>query len=65
MTQALTIRKTCEALGGPDEPLSDDTIYRLIKRGDLDAFKIGTRTLVTVASIEALVARAPRLAEAA
>ena len=65
MTQALTIRKTCEALGGADDPLSDDTIYRLIKRGDLDAFKVGTRTLVTVASIEAYIAKAPRLPVAA
>lgn len=64
MTQALTIRKTCEALGGADEPLSDDTVYRLIKRGDLDAFKVGTRTLVTVASLEAFIQRAPRLAAA-
>lgn len=58
--KSITIRQTCEQLG-----VSDDTIYRLIKRGDLDAFKLGTRTLVTVASIEALVARAPRLTEAA
>lgn len=65
MTQALTIRKTCEALGGADQPLSDDTVYRLIKRGDLDAFKVGTRTLVTVASLEAFIQRAPRLAAAA
>jgi hypothetical protein len=33
----------------------------MIGRGDLEAFKLGSRTLVSVASIEALAAGAPRL----
>ena len=61
----LTIQNTCKALGGDGDPISDDTVYRMIKRGDLVAFKIGTRTLVTTESLRAFVARAPRLSEAA
>lgn len=57
----LSIPSAANTLGG----LSRATIYRMIARKELEAVKIGTRTLVTVSSIEAYVARAPRLAEAA
>lgn len=58
----LSISETGKALGGADDPLSRATIYRMINRGDLEAFKLGARTLVSLASIEALTAAAPRLA---
>lgn len=58
----LSIPETGKALGGEDDPLSRATIYRMIGRGDLEAFKLGSRTLVSVASIEACAAAAPRLA---
>lgn len=57
----LSIPETGRALGGEGDPLSRATIYRMIGRGDLEAFKVGARTLVTVASIEAMSAAAPRL----
>ncbi|HET7074028.1 MAG TPA: helix-turn-helix domain-containing protein [Mycobacterium sp.] len=37
--------------------ISDVTIYKMIKRGDLDAVKIGRLTFITQASIDAFVAR--------
>ena len=58
----LSIPETGKALGGEGDPLSRATIYRMIGRGDLEAFKLGSRTLVTLSSIEALAAAAPRLA---
>ena len=54
---ALTIPQAGAALGG----LSRATLYRMIGRGDIEAFKLGGRTLVTVASVEACAANAPRL----
>ncbi len=36
--------------------------YELIEAGEVEAIKIGRRTLITVASIKALVDRAPRQA---
>jgi hypothetical protein len=63
---ALSINETGKALGGEGHPLSRNTIYRMLARGELEAFKFGARTMVTMASIEAAVASAPRLqAEAA
>lgn len=58
----LSITETGKAFGGEGDPLSRATIYRMINRGDLEAFKLGARTFVTLASIEALTAAAPRLA---
>jgi hypothetical protein len=58
---ALSIPETGRVLGGDIDPLSRNTIYRMIGRGDLEAFKLGSRTMITVASIEALTATAPRL----
>ena len=57
----LSIAETGKALGGECDPLSRATIYRMIGRGDLEAFKLGSRTLITVASVEACAANAPRL----
>lgn len=54
----LSISDAGRALGGA----SRATIYRMINRGELEAFKLGARTLVTLASIEACAASAPRLA---
>jgi excisionase family DNA binding protein len=50
----LSIPETGKALGGENDPLSRATIYRMINRGDLEAFKVGARTLIRFASIEAL-----------
>lgn len=61
----LSIPAAGASLGGKDKPLSRATIYRMIARNDLEAFKVGTRTLVTVESIKAFAAKAPRLATAA
>jgi excisionase family DNA binding protein len=61
---ALSIPEAGKALGGAAEPLSRNTIYRMIARGDLEAIKLGSRTLVTTASIKQLAASAPRLAAA-
>ena len=60
----LSIPETGKALGGEGDPLSRATIYRMINRRELEAFKLGSRTLVTVASIEARAAAAPRLVAA-
>jgi hypothetical protein len=57
----LSISETGKALGGEGDPLSRATIYRMINRRQLEAFKLGSRTLVTVASIEAMTAAAPRV----
>lgn len=58
---SLSIPETGKALGGEGDPLSRNTIYRMIDRGELEAFKLGARTFVTYASIEARVAAAQRL----
>lgn len=47
---SLTISDTTKATG-----FGKTTTYRLIKEGRLTAVKIGRRTLVTVASIKALL----------
>lgn len=52
----LSIEETCKYLGG----LSKQTIYRMIGRGELEAIKIGTRTLVTTSSIKSAVENAER-----
>lgn len=57
----LSISETGKTLGGEGDPLSRATIYRMINRGELEAFKLGSRTLVSVASIEAMTTNAPRL----
>jgi excisionase family DNA binding protein len=47
---ALTVSDTTKATG-----FGKTTTYKLIKEGKLTAVKIGRRTLVTVASIKALL----------
>jgi excisionase family DNA binding protein len=47
----LSIKETRKALG-----LGRTTIYKLLAKGQLDRVKAGTRTLVTVSSIERLLA---------
>jgi len=46
----LSISETCAALS-----LSRSSIYKLINSGRLRTLKIGSRTLITVESIKALV----------
>lgn len=46
---AYSINRTAKALG-----VGRSTIYKLIKTGQIDAIKIGTRTLITTASIARL-----------
>ncbi|WP_283938399.1 helix-turn-helix domain-containing protein [Sphingomonas alba] len=57
----LSIAETGRVLGGDGSRLSRATIYRMIARGQLEAFKLGSRTLITVASIERCAQTAPRL----
>ena len=47
---AYSINRSAKALG-----VGRSTIYKLIKTGQIDALKIGTRTLVTTASIARLM----------
>ncbi|MGV2495981.1 helix-turn-helix domain-containing protein [Pelagerythrobacter aerophilus] len=46
---AYSINRTAKVLG-----VGRSTIYKLIKTGQVDALKIGTRTLITTASIARL-----------
>ncbi|WP_294210999.1 helix-turn-helix domain-containing protein [uncultured Sphingomonas sp.] len=50
----LSIKETRKALG-----LGRTTIYKLLAAGQLDRVKAGTRTLVTISSIERMLASAP------
>ncbi|MGR6329079.1 helix-turn-helix domain-containing protein [Sphingomonas sp. XXL09] len=50
----LSINETRQALG-----LGRTTIYKLLAAGKLDRKKAGTRTLITVSSIERLLAPEP------
>lgn len=43
---AISINRTAKILG-----VGRSTIYKLIRSGEVDAIKIGTRTLITTASI--------------
>lgn len=57
----LSIPEAGKAFGGEGDPLSRNTIYRMIGRGELEAFKLGGRTFITMESIERVAASAPRL----
>ena len=46
------VREAGAALG-----LSRATVYRLIERGELPTFKIGTRTLIQRTALDALIDR--------
>ena len=52
---ALTVKDAAHAIG-----CSRSTIYELINEGRLEAFKLGAATRITMASVKALVATAPR-----
>ena len=52
--RAYSINRTAKALG-----VGRSTIYKLIKTGQVDALKIGTRTLITTASIARLTEARP------
>ena len=51
--RALSVKETGEAVG-----LSRATVYRLIGQKRLSTIKIGSRTLVPVAAIDALLEKA-------
>lgn len=51
---AYSVNRTAKALG-----VGRSTIYKLIKTGQIDAIKIGTRTLITTASVARLVEPRP------
>lgn len=53
-SRLVTIRGACERLS-----LGRTTVYGLLRSGDLEARKIGRRTMISVESIEALVKRVP------
>lgn len=52
---AYSINRTAKALG-----VGRSTIYKLINTGEIDALKIGRRTLITTASIARLTRTQPR-----
>jgi excisionase family DNA binding protein len=53
---AYTVEDSGRRLGG----IGRTTVYGLIAAGKLEAVKLGSRTLITAASIEALLASLPR-----
>jgi excisionase family DNA binding protein len=55
---AYTVEGAGRRLGG----IGRTTVYELIAAGKLEAVKLGSRTLITAASIEALLANLPRVA---
>ena len=55
---AYTVEDSGRRLGG----IGRTTVYELIAAGKLEAVKLGSRTLITAASIEALLASLPRVA---
>lgn len=58
----LSLTETAKTLGGADDPLGRTTIWRMVKRGELEAIKLGSRTLITTASLDRLMENAPRVA---
>lgn len=50
---SVTIENCCEIVG-----IRKTTAYKLIKAGKLTPLKIGRRTLITMQSVEALIAQA-------
>ncbi len=55
---AYTVEGAGRCLGG----IGRTTVYGLIAAGKLEAVKLGSRTLITAASIDALLASLPRVA---
>ena len=56
---AYTVEGAGRRLGG----IGRTTVYGLIAAGKLEAVKLGSRTLITAASINALLAGLPRVAK--
>jgi excisionase family DNA binding protein len=56
-SRAHTVSGACEQLGN----IGRSTIYGLIAEGRLEAIKLGSRTLITDASIAALLDSLPRV----
>ena len=56
---AYTVERACRRLGD----IGRTTVYGLIAAGKLEAVKLGSRTLITAASIDALLASLPRVAK--
>ena len=56
---AYTVEGACQRLGG----IGRTTAYGLIAAGKLEAVKLGSRTLITAASIDALLASLPRVSK--
>ncbi len=54
---AYTVEDAGRRLGG----IGRTTVYGLIATGKLEAVKLGSRTLITAASIDALLASLPRV----
>jgi excisionase family DNA binding protein len=54
---AYTVKTACRRLGN----IGRTTVYGLIADGKLEAVKLGSRTLITAASIDALLASLPRV----
>lgn len=48
-----TMKEAQLLLGG----LSDDTIYKLLRQGELNSLKVGSRRLITRTSIDAFIER--------
>lgn len=61
----LSIKDAGIALGGTHRPLSRASIYRMLGKQQLQAVKVGARTLVTTDSLKAHMAAAPRFGAAA
>lgn len=58
----LSLSEAGKALGGTDKPLSRTSIYRLVRGGDLEAFKVRGRTLIAVDSLKRFVDQQRRAA---
>lgn len=53
----LTYSETGKALGGEGKPLSRTSIYRLVRGGDLEKFKVRGRTLIAVDSLKRYISQ--------
>jgi excisionase family DNA binding protein len=51
-----SVSDACALLG-----IGRTTLYELIKNGDLEATKVGRRTLLTTASLEAFIESRPKM----
>lgn len=56
----ISIKNTCSYTG-----LGKTSVYAKIASGELEAIRLGSKTLVTMVSIDALIERAERIGQAA